>query len=58
MLFSSSIHSNLSQKLHKSDSLQYFSAMAATIVKAYMMRDIEDQVDITWSWAPITMWYT
>ncbi|KAK6858358.1 hypothetical protein PG995_006057 [Apiospora arundinis] len=33
-------------------------AAAATIVKVYMMQSIDQHDDLTWSWAPITLWYT
>ncbi|KAI0405971.1 hypothetical protein F4802DRAFT_560164 [Xylaria palmicola] len=31
---------------------------AATIVKIYLLRDLDKHSDITWYWAPIALWYT
>ncbi|KAI1078791.1 hypothetical protein F5B20DRAFT_581826 [Whalleya microplaca] len=33
-------------------------AAAATIRKVFLMKDLDDHSDITWAWAPITLWYT
>ncbi|RYC64183.1 hypothetical protein CHU98_g2032 [Xylaria longipes] len=33
-------------------------AAGATIVKIYLLKDLDKHSDITWYWAPITMWYT
>ncbi|KAJ2990353.1 hypothetical protein NUW58_g2995 [Xylaria curta] len=33
-------------------------AAGATIVKIYLLKDLDKHSDITWYWAPITLWYT
>ncbi|PGH27027.1 hypothetical protein AJ80_01212 [Polytolypa hystricis UAMH7299] len=33
-------------------------AAAATIVKCVLLKNLPDQQDITWAWAPITLWYS
>ncbi|KAL3447717.1 hypothetical protein BJX65DRAFT_307775 [Aspergillus insuetus] len=33
-------------------------AAAATFVKCVLLRNLPEHADITWSWAPITTWYT
>ncbi|KAF2967107.1 hypothetical protein GQX73_g6482 [Xylaria multiplex] len=33
-------------------------AAGATIVKVYLLKDLDKHADITWYWAPITLWYT
>ncbi|KAI5864721.1 hypothetical protein GGS23DRAFT_561519 [Durotheca rogersii] len=33
-------------------------AAAATITKVYLIKDLDKHSDITWFWAPITLWYT
>ncbi|KAI4860380.1 hypothetical protein F4820DRAFT_465718 [Hypoxylon rubiginosum] len=33
-------------------------AAVATIVKVYLLKDLDQHQDITWFWAPITLWYT
>ncbi|KAI1378728.1 hypothetical protein F4677DRAFT_443216 [Hypoxylon crocopeplum] len=33
-------------------------AAAATIMKVYLIKDLDKHSDITWFWAPITLWYT
>lgn len=43
---------------HGSSPLTHNSAAAATIVKVYLIKDLDKHDDITWAWAPITLWYT
>ncbi|KAI0878085.1 hypothetical protein GGS24DRAFT_509119 [Hypoxylon argillaceum] len=33
-------------------------AAGATIVKIYLLKDLDKHSDITWYWAPISLWYT
>ncbi|GAP83311.2 putative integral membrane protein [Rosellinia necatrix] len=33
-------------------------AAGATVVKVYLLKDIDKLSDITWYWAPISLWYT
>ncbi|KAH8429172.1 uncharacterized protein LDX57_006841 [Aspergillus melleus] len=33
-------------------------AAAATLTKAILLKNLPAHADITWSWAPITLWYT
>ncbi|KAJ8131045.1 hypothetical protein O1611_g2584 [Lasiodiplodia mahajangana] len=33
-------------------------AAGATIVKIYLLKDLDKHADVTWYWAPISLWYT
>ncbi|KAI1401016.1 hypothetical protein F4819DRAFT_487080 [Hypoxylon fuscum] len=35
-----------------------FFASAATMVKVYLIKDLDKHGDITWFWAPIALWFT
>lgn len=39
------------------DLLMSCSAAAATLVKVYYMRDLAMLSDVTYAWAPISLWY-
>lgn len=34
------------------------SAVAAAKVKAYLLKDVDKDNDITWAWSPVVRWYT